>query len=210
MKMSRNEVQPVEQNAIRNMNNIEIVEDFKYLGTILTARNKCDSEVLARIAAGNRCLYGLMDIMKRRRISRTTKLRIYNTIIRPVTLYGCEAWTLTQRLENKLMVFENNILRRITGPVFDEGEGIWRRKHNFELREITKQPMITDFIKAQRIRWAEHGAHMEEGRVPKMTMEATMEGRRLVGRPRMRWRDNLAKDLRELGMEDPQNTWLIV
>ena len=52
MKMSRDEVQPIEWNAIRNMNNIEVVEDFEYLGTILTAKNKCESKVLARIVLG--------------------------------------------------------------------------------------------------------------------------------------------------------------
>ena len=139
--------------------------------------------------------------------SRTTKLRIYNSIIRPVTLYGCETWPLTQRLENKLLVFENNILSRIAGPVFDEEEGFWRRRHDFEIRELTKQPLITDFITAQRIRWAGHVARMEEGRMPRRTIKATMEGRRPVGRPRMRWRDNLLRGLQGLGVEDPQNRW---
>ena len=38
------------------------------------------------------------------------------TIILPVVLYGCEAWSLTLREECRLRVFENRILRRIFGP----------------------------------------------------------------------------------------------
>ena len=38
------------------------------------------------------------------------------TIILPVVLYGCEAWSLTLREERNLRVFENMVLRRIFGP----------------------------------------------------------------------------------------------
>ena len=44
---------------------------------------------------------------------RNTK--IYRTIILPVVLYGCEAWSLTAREERKLRVFKNMVLRRIRG-----------------------------------------------------------------------------------------------
>ena len=73
-------------------------------------------------------------------------MRIYISIIRPITTYGCESWTLTKNLRQKLLVFENNILRRIAGPVFDEDENRWRRRHNDELREVTKQDLIIDLI----------------------------------------------------------------
>ena len=43
--------------------------------------------------------------------------------------------------------------------------------------------------------------------MPKSAMEETMEGRRPVGQQRMIWRDNLVRDLRETGMEDPENNW---
>jgi hypothetical protein len=37
------------------------------------------------------------------------EVRIYNTIILPVVLYGCETWSLTVGKEHKLRVFEENI-----------------------------------------------------------------------------------------------------
>ena len=42
------------------------------------------------------------------------------SIILPITLYGCEAWSLTLREERRLRVFENRILRQILGPNDDE------------------------------------------------------------------------------------------
>jgi hypothetical protein len=57
------------------------------------------------------------------------KIRIYNTIILPVVLYGCETWSLTLREEHRLRVFENKVLRRIFGPKRDEETGGWRKLH---------------------------------------------------------------------------------
>jgi len=64
------------------------------------------------------------------------KDQIYRTIILPVVLYGCEAWSLTLREERKLRMFENMVLRRIFGPRRDEVMGEWRRLHNEELSDL--------------------------------------------------------------------------
>jgi hypothetical protein len=55
--------------------------------------------------------------------SKNIKIRIYNTTILPVVLYGCETWSLTLREEHRLTVHENRVLRRIFGPTRDEVTG---------------------------------------------------------------------------------------
>jgi hypothetical protein len=50
-------------------------------------------------------------------------MRIYKTVILPVILYGCEAWSLTLSAEHRLRVFENKVLKRIFGPKRDEVTG---------------------------------------------------------------------------------------
>jgi hypothetical protein len=56
---------------------------------------------------------------------KNLKIRIYKTIILPVVLYGCETWSLTLREEHRLSVFENRVLRRISGPKREEVTGEW-------------------------------------------------------------------------------------
>jgi hypothetical protein len=58
-----------------------------------------------------------------RLLSKNLKIKIYRTIILPVILYGCEAWSLTLREERRLKVFENRVLRRVFGPKKDEVTG---------------------------------------------------------------------------------------
>jgi len=47
---------------------------------------------------------------------QTTKLNIENC-----NLYGCETWSLTLRVEHRLRVSENRVLRRISGPKREDG-----------------------------------------------------------------------------------------
>jgi hypothetical protein len=56
------------------------------------------------------------NLLSSRLLSKNTKIRIYETMILPVVLYGCETWSLTLREEHRLRVFENRVLRRIFGP----------------------------------------------------------------------------------------------
>jgi hypothetical protein len=60
---------------------------------------------------------------------------MYETIILPVVLCGCEALSLTVREEHKLRVFENRVLRRIFGQKRDRVIGGWRKLHNKELHD---------------------------------------------------------------------------
>jgi hypothetical protein len=61
-------------------------------------------------------------------------------IILHVFLYECETWSLTLREEDRLMVFENRVLRRIFGLKRDEVAGDWRELHNEELHNLYYSP----------------------------------------------------------------------
>jgi hypothetical protein len=37
-----------------------------------------------------------------------------------MVLYGCETWLLTLREEHRLKVFDNRVLRGVSGPKMDE------------------------------------------------------------------------------------------
>ena len=105
--------------------------------------------------------------------------------ILPVVLCGCETWFLTLREESRLRVFENRILRRISGPKRDK-IGEWRRFHNEEVHSLYRSPNIVRVIKSRRLRWAGHVARMEEGRSAFKMLTGKPTGKIPLGRPRCR------------------------
>jgi hypothetical protein len=107
--------------------------------------------------------------------------------------------SVTLREEHRLKVFENRVLRGIFGSKRDGVTGEWRRLHNEELNGLCSSPDIIRVIKSRRMRWAGHVARMGEGRGAYRVLVGRPEGRRLLGRPRRRWEDNIKMDLQEVG-----------
>ena len=124
---------------------------------------------------------------------------IYKNIILPVVLYGCETWSLILREERKLMVFENMVLRIIFGPRKDEVTGEWRRLHNEDLSDLYSSPNIVRVINSRSMRWAGHVARMGEEREVYRVLLGKPEGKRPLGRPRLRWVDNIRMELQKVG-----------
>jgi hypothetical protein len=80
--------------------------------------------------------------------------------------------------------------------------GGWRKLHNEELHGLYSSPGIVKVIKARRMRWAGHVARMGVVRDAYNILVGRRETRRLLGRPRCRWEDNIKMDLREVGFGD--------
>jgi hypothetical protein len=120
---------------------------------------------------------------------------IYNDIILPAVLYVCETWSLILRVERRLSVFENRVLRRVFGRKTDEVTGEWRKLHSEELRDLYSLRVV----KSRRMRWAGHVARNGEGRDVHGFLVGRPEGKRPLGRPRRRWEDNIKMDLQEVG-----------
>jgi len=136
-----------DQNARIHNSTFERVEGFQCLGITLTIQSSIAEEIKSRLRSGNACYHSVQNLLSSRLLSKNLKIKIQRTIILPVVLYGCEAWSLTLREERKLSVFENMVLRRIFGPRRDEVTGEWRRLRNEELNDLYSSPYIVRVIK---------------------------------------------------------------
>lgn len=57
-------------------------KQLKYLGSVITEKNKIAKEISARIFAGNRAYYGLSKLLGSRSLSRELKIQLYMTLLR--------------------------------------------------------------------------------------------------------------------------------
>jgi hypothetical protein len=101
---------------------------------------------MRRLNSGNVCYQSVQNILSSCLLPKNIKIRIYETIILPGVLFGCETSFLTLIEEHTLRVFENSVLR-IFGPKKDEVTGGWRKLHNEELHNLYSSPNIIRMTK---------------------------------------------------------------
>jgi hypothetical protein len=132
----------------------ERVNNFVYLGTLSTSANNISAEINNRITLANRSFFGLVNILKAKDINRKYKVIIYKTLIKPVLMYGAEAWLLSKADETRLGFFERKILRRIYGPLCEGA--MWRSRYKEELYRLYDEIDLVTAIRISRLRWAGH------------------------------------------------------
>ena len=172
---------------------VENVEDFTYLGSIISSDNGAKKDIQSRLAKARAAFHRLQPIWKSRNFSINTKLKLYNSNIKSVLLYGSECWRIIQSDIQKVEAFHNSCLRKIH-RIF------WPNKiTNINLLRISKCDSISTQIKQRRFRWLGHVMRMSNKKIPKTALNWTPPGKRKPGRPRTTWRRTIKAELQELG-----------
>ena len=73
---------------------MEIVSDFIFLGSKITADGDCSHEIKRRLLLVRKVMTNLDSIFKSRDITLPTKVRLVRAMVFPVVMYGCESWTV--------------------------------------------------------------------------------------------------------------------
>jgi hypothetical protein len=73
----------------------EKVEEFKYLGTILTNQNSIQEEIMRKLKKRNACYHSVENLLSFSLLYNDVKITIYRTTILLVVLYGYETRSLT-------------------------------------------------------------------------------------------------------------------
>ena len=100
---------------------------------------------------------------------------------------------------NRLGTWKRKILRRIYGPVVEQG--MWRIRSNQELSEVHNDLDIVADVKKERLEWIGHVVRMDKGGRVKKIFESKSEGSRKSGRPRLRRLEDVEKDRQEMATE---------
>ena len=73
---------------------MEIVTDFIFLGSRITADGDCIHEVKRCLLLGRKAMTKLDSILRNRDITLPTKVRLVKSMVFPVAMYGCESCTI--------------------------------------------------------------------------------------------------------------------
>ena len=73
---------------------VEIVSDFIFWGSKITADGDCSHEIKRRLLLGRKVMTNLSSIFKSRDITLPTKVCLVKAMVFPVVMYGCESWTV--------------------------------------------------------------------------------------------------------------------
>ncbi|KAK2191066.1 hypothetical protein NP493_60g03025 [Ridgeia piscesae] len=129
---------------------LEETESFTYLGSTINKHGGTEEDVKARIRKARVAFIMLRTIWRAKQIKTNTKLRIFNSNVKAVLLYGSETWRSTQKTLKRIQTFINKCLGRILHLKWTD------KISNTTLWKMTKQLPIENEIKKRKWRWIGH------------------------------------------------------
>ena len=100
----------------------EIVADFIFLGSKITADDDCSHEIKRCLLLGRKVMINLDSILKSRDITLSTKVRLVKAMVFPVVMYGCESWTVKKAECQRIDALELWCWRRLESPLGLQGD----------------------------------------------------------------------------------------
>ncbi len=168
---------------------IEWCEETKYLGQILSFKNRREKELGARIKSGWKNYWALRSIYKSK-ISKATKTKIWEKCTLPALTYGAQTWALTKTNIKKLQASQRAMERSWLGI---------KKKDKIKSMDIRKTTEVKDIAyKVKKLKWkfAGHISRKKENTWAKIMEEwVPIWRKRPRGRPITRWRDEIVKEV---------------
>ena len=96
---------------------MEIVTDFIFSGSKITADGDCSHGIKRHWLLGRKVMTNLDIILKSRNITLLTKVQIVKVMVFPAVTYGCESWTIKKSECQRLDAFELWCWRRLENPL---------------------------------------------------------------------------------------------
>ena len=99
----------------QNGDAIKETKDFIYLGAVVSTEQGCDKDMNSRLSKAKTAFRKLKRILGSKQYNRRTKIRLFNTLVKPVLLYGSETWKTNVLDNRKLDSFQYQCLKRSLG-----------------------------------------------------------------------------------------------
>ena len=167
---------------------VEIVSDFNFGGSKITADGDCSHEIKRRLLLGRKVMTNLDSILKSRDITLPTKVHLVKATVFPVVLYGCESWTIKKAQCRRIDTFELWCCRRLLRVPWTA-----RRSNQSILKEISPECSLEGLMLKLKLQYFGHVMQRTDS-FEKTLMLGKIEGKRR-GQQRMRWLDGITDSM---------------
>ena len=173
---------------------MEIVTDFIFLGSKVTADGDCSNEIKRSLFLGRKSMTNLDSILKSGDVTLPTKIHIVRG---PVVRYRCESWTIKKAEHRRIDTFELWCWcwRRLLRVPWTA-----RRSNQSTLKKINSEYSLEVLMVKLKLQYFGH-LMQRANSLEKTLMLGKIESRRR-GQERMRWFDDII-DSKDMSLSTP-------
>ena len=168
------------------------IKKFKYLESTVQERDSCEKEIKKRVQEGWKGWRKVSGVICDWRLPARVKRKVYNSMVRRVTVYGRETVAVTKNQVEEIEVAKIKMLRFAMGVT---RKNKIRNKH---IRDAVKVEQLGMKMREDRLRWYAHVMRKDQEYVKRRVMEMELQGKRKKWRPKRKFLD-VVKDMREAG-----------
>jgi len=149
------------------------------------------TEIHRRMGIAGSIMAQLDNVWHQQRLSLSTKLRIYTSLVQSVALYGSETWTMRKVDSDRIQSFHMQALRRILGI------RLYDKVSNAVVNDKTKLPDLPSLIDDRRHSLFGHICRLPENTPASQALQLSIEAhtgtppaadwKRPPGHPRRTW-----------------------
>jgi len=170
---------------------VMVVEEC--LGTLIHSITRSTCYISRQSAITRAAMRSLENQIWRSRLATSMKLKLYNTCIISIFLYGSDCWVISKTDARKIDALDQWCLRMLLGIIW------YQFVPNDNVRRLTKQPKLTAIIRSHRLTLFGHIMRMDDNADAKRILltSSPADWRRQPGRPRITWLSTVQQDLKQ-------------
>jgi hypothetical protein len=108
------------QDIITDYGTIKTTSQYKYLAVPLTSDGRDDKDISNKTVQGKKTIRQLHTLLWNDIISKSTKQRIFKSIVEPPTIHRVEVWVMDSKLSKKINAVEMSFWRRCCGLTLED------------------------------------------------------------------------------------------
>ena len=184
MVVSKDDYHNINCNIHIKNEKIQQVQEFCYLGSLITQDNRSNKEIRRRITLAKQAFEKKKNLLSNKNLSIYTRKKFIKTYIWSILLYGCETWTVGRYERERLEAMEMWLWRRMTRTKWTE-----RKRNETIMEEIEEKRNIMTSLMRRKVKLVGH--LLRHNNFITNIIEGKVAGRRPRGRPRKSYLEDI-------------------